>query len=218
MSSHPPFRRVVVGIAPRDQIPLLRTRYERGPSDMPPDSDSYAGEWFEVDRASFEEALGSMPPLFMRNGMFALSEFKIANVTSVFFSIRFRTRERWFHGFCDLSFPGSPEAMRAAIIAHETNAFDSMTREEKLELIWNETPEDYRGHAGSLNPGAWPPRHRGKRTILINGGGVGTILTLLEDLSEEEIDELLVERHPLAGTPKAGRQEPSTKTGKEEKP
>lgn len=218
MTSHPPFRKVAKGIATRDQIPTLRTRHDGGPFARPPDPACYAGEWFEVDRAIYEEALGSLPPLFMRNGMFALSEFKIANVTTVLFAIRFRTRERWFHGFCDLSFPASPEAMRAAIIAHETNAFDSMTREEKLELVWNQTPEDYRGHAGSLNPSAWPAHHRGKRTILMNGGGVGTILTLLEDLSDEEIDELLLVRHPLAGNPGESEEGRRAKPGKEEKP
>lgn len=216
MTSHPPFRKVANGIVTRDRIPVLRTWHDGGPFDAPPDSSSYAGEWFEVDQVGYEEALGSLPPLFTRKGMFALSEFKIASVTSVFFAIRFRTRERWFHGFCDLSFPGGPEAMRAAIIAHETNAFDSMTRAEKLELVWNRTPEDYRGHAGSLNPSAWPPKHRGKRTILINGGGAGTVLTLLEDLSDEEIDELLRFRHALAGYPEESAREPAAKPGKDE--
>jgi len=61
----------------------------------------------------------------------------------------------------------------------------------------------YRRHAGSLNPGAWPPRHRGKRTILMNGG-VGTILTLLEDLHDAELDELLRDRSKLVPAGRGG--------------
>ncbi|WP_292351734.1 hypothetical protein [Mesorhizobium sp.] len=57
--------------------------------------------------------------------------------------------------------------MRAAIIAHETGAADSMTREEKLEAIWNAT------HAA---------------------GGEGAVLKLLEDLSDDEVDRLLPTR------------------------
>jgi len=66
-----------------------------------------------------------------------------------------------------------------------------MTRDEKLELIWSRTPADYRGIAGDTNPDAWPREHRGKRTILVNGGGAGTILKLLEDLADQEIEAML---------------------------
>ncbi|WP_287104366.1 hypothetical protein [Mesorhizobium sp.] len=48
----------------------------------------------------------------------------------------------------------SPDAMRAAIIAHETGAVDSMTRGEKLEAIWSATHADFRGIAGETNPDA----------------------------------------------------------------
>lgn len=97
--------------------------------------------------------LGLLPPLFQRTGMFGISEYKAGNVTSVFFAIRIRGRERWYHGFCDLSDKRSPDAMRAAIVARETGVVDSMTREEKLEAIWSATPVDFRGIAGA----AWPP-------------------------------------------------------------
>ncbi len=99
--------------------------------------------------------------------------------------------------------------MRAAIIAHETGAVDSMTREEKLEAIWNATHPDFRGVAGATNPHAWPPEHHGKRTILFNAGGQGSVLKLLEDLSNDEIDELLSaarsRRSPLRGGDDADR-------------
>ncbi|TIS12658.1 MAG: DUF1768 domain-containing protein, partial [Mesorhizobium sp.] len=48
-----------------------------------------------------------------------------------------------------------------------------------------------RGTAGSADPGGWPAEHRGKRTILVNAGGHGTVLKLLEDLTDEEIEEKL---------------------------
>ncbi|MGX5851076.1 DUF1419 domain-containing protein [Mesorhizobium sp. PL10] len=105
--------------------------------------------------------------------------------------MRVRGRERWFHGFCDLSDRHSPDAMRAAIVAHETGAADSMTREEKLEAIWIATHPDFQGRAGDIDPDAWPSQHRGKRTIMVNAGGSGAVLKLLEDLSDDEIDHLL---------------------------
>jgi hypothetical protein len=132
-----------------------------------------------------------LPPLFMRTGIFGMSEFKAGNVTSVFFEITIRGRRRWFHGYCDLSDRQSPDRMRAAIHAFETRAFDSMTREEKLEAIWSLTHDDFKGIAGASNTSAWPPEHRGKRSILVNGGAQGTVLKLLEDLTDAEIDEKL---------------------------
>jgi len=148
----------------------------------------YAGEYFEIAAEQYHFMLALLPPLFQRTGMFGMSEFKAGNVTSVFFAIRIRGRERWFHGFCDLSDKRSPDAMRAAIVAHGTGAVDSMTREEKLEAIWSATHADFKGIAGEADPGAWPPEHHGKRTILVNAGALGTVLKLLEDLSDEEID------------------------------
>ena len=191
MTSHPPFRKVFSGVATWTDVPVLRGHYDDLPPDQLLDGRCYAGEWFEIPQDLYDEALNAIPPLFMRGGMFAMTEFKGVDVTSVYFSIRIRARQRWFHGYCDLTDPRSPEAMRAAIIAHETGAVDSMTREEKLELIWNTTPDDYRGIAGASNPDAWQAQDRGKRTILVNGGGAGTILTLLEDLSDDQIAERL---------------------------
>lgn len=206
MTSHPPFRKVFSGLATRDDVRALRAHHD----DLPPgqllDGKCYAGEWFEIPEDLYDEALNALPPLFMRSGMFAMTEFKGVDVTSVYFSIRMRARQRWFHGFCNLTDPRSPDAMRAAIIAYETGAVDSMTREEKLELIWNTTPADYRGIAGASNPDAWPAQYRGKRTILMNGGAAGTILVLLEDLSDEQVAERLTgERFPAIHT-KGGRK------------
>ncbi|MGS1097296.1 hypothetical protein ACVCNR_22375 (plasmid) [Aquamicrobium terrae] len=58
-------------------------------------------------------------------------------------------------------------------------------------------PDNYKGHAGSLNPLAWPAEHRGKRTLLIHGGGgAGNIPTLLEDVADKQIEALLGDYHP----------------------
>lgn len=81
--------------------------------------------------------------------------------------------------------------MRVAIIAFETQSFDSMTRAEKLEAIWARTHDDFRGIAGAANPEAWPPEHRGRRTLLVSGGAFGTVLKLLGQLTDAEIEEKL---------------------------
>jgi hypothetical protein len=191
MPAHPPFRKIFEGVASRQKMFELLNRHGSAPFDDRIDGTIYAEEWFELNAAEYDFMLDILPPLFMRTGMFGMSEYKAGYVTSVFLAIRIRAKERWFHGFCDLSDRQSPDAMRAAIIAHETAAIDSMTRAEKLEAIWNRTPDDYRGIAGDANPNAWPPEHRGKRTILVKGGGLDTILKLLEDLTDEEIQERL---------------------------
>lgn len=191
MSDHPPFRKVFDGVATREQMFALFDRHGDTPGIDPLSGTSYSGEWFEVTASSYQFMLDLLPPLFHRAGMFGISEYKAGYVTSVFFAIRIRGRKRWFHGFCDLSNKRSPDSMRAAIVARETGAVDSMTREEKLEAIWSATHPDFRGTDGEINSQAWPPEHRDKRTILVNSGGHGTILKLLEDLTDPEIDWLL---------------------------
>jgi hypothetical protein len=192
MSTHPPFRKVFEGVATRSQMFALFNRHSDTPGVGPLSGKPYASEWFEISASEYHFMLNLLPPLFQRTGMFGMSEYKAGNVTSVFFAIRIRGRERWFHGFCDLSDKRSPDAMRAAIIAHETGAVDSMTREEKLEAIWSATHADFKGIAGEANPDAWPPQHHGKRTILVYTIGQGTTLKLLEDLTDEEIDSRML--------------------------
>ncbi|MER8376663.1 DUF1419 domain-containing protein [Mesorhizobium sp. M1409] len=204
MTDHPAFRKVREGIASREQMFQLFDRHRHTPGIDPLSGTPYAGEWFEITASTYHFMLGLLPPLFMRTGMFGMSEYKAGYVTSVFFAVRIRTRERWFHGFCDLSDKRSPDAMRAAIIAHETGAADSMTREEKLEAIWNATHPDLKGIAGNVDPDAWPAEHRGKPTILVNAGAQGTVLKLLENLSDKEIDELLSVSLPLRNSRRGG--------------
>ncbi|MGX5832315.1 DUF1419 domain-containing protein [Mesorhizobium sp. 43Arga] len=188
MTAHPPFRKVLGGVATRERMFQLFNHHNDNPDLDPSSGTPYSGEWFEIEAALYHFMLGLLPPLFQRTGMFGMSEFKAGNVTSVFLAIRIRGRERWYHGFCDLTDRQSPDKMRAAIIAHETGATDSMTREEKLEAVWNATHPDFKGIAGEINPDAWPVEHHGKRAVLLDGGRGGTILKLLEDLSGDEID------------------------------
>jgi hypothetical protein len=193
MSNHTPFRKVFEGVATCSQMFALFNRHSDTPGVDLLSGKPYASEWFEITASEYHFMLGLLPPLFQRTGMFGMSEYKAGNVTSVFFAIRICGRERWFHGFCDLSDKRSPDAMRAAIIAHETGAVDSMTREEKLEALWSATHADFRGIAGETNSDAWRPQHHGKRTILVYTVGQGTTLKLLEDLTDEEIDSRIPE-------------------------
>jgi hypothetical protein len=188
MTAHPPFRKVLDGVATREQMFQLFSRHKDTSGIDPLSGTPYSGEWFEITASEYNFMLDLLPPLFMRTGMFGMSEFKAGNLTGVFLVIRIRGRERWFHGFCDLTDRQSPDKMRAAIIAHETGASDSMTRAEKLEANWNATHPDFKGIAGEIDPAAWPAEHHGKRTVLVDGGPDGTILKLLEDLSDDEID------------------------------
>jgi hypothetical protein len=68
-----------------------------------------------------------------------------------------------------------------------------MTREEKLEAIWNGTHAEFKGIAGESGPGDWPAEHHGKRFVLDRGGNV----RLLEDLSDDEIDIRMSVIRPL---------------------
>src|SRR5260370_28998915 len=77
--------------------------------------------------------------------------------------------------------------MKAAIIGREARPVRAMTREERVEHIWSSTHDDYRGYAGER----WPAAMRGKRTVLVYGGGRGTVLKLLDDLTHDEISAKL---------------------------
>ena len=176
--------KVFEGAADRQQMFRLFNRHGQRPNRWADDAAAlHRGEWFEIEAPLYDDMCDLLPPLWMRGGMFAMSEFLSGSVTSVFFTIQIDGRARCFHGYCDLSDSGSPDRMRAAIIARESRPVRAMTREERLEHIWSITHEDYRGYAGP----SLPAQVRGKRTVLCYGGGCGTILKLLDELTDAEI-------------------------------
>ena len=77
--------------------------------------------------------------------------------------------------------------MRGAIIERECRPIKAMTREERLEHIWSETGDDYRGYADDL----WPEADRGRRRIVVYGGSRGPSAKLLDDLTDGEISAKL---------------------------
>ncbi|MDP9839886.1 hypothetical protein J2T09_004666 [Neorhizobium huautlense] len=58
-----------------------------------------------------------------------------------------------------------------------------MNRGERLEHIWSITADAYRGYAGDR----FPPTMQGQRTIMLWSATNGTILKLLDDLTDDEI-------------------------------
>jgi hypothetical protein len=76
-----------------------------------------------------------LPALFIRGDMFAMEELHAASVTSVFFALKIDDRFRWFHGYCDLADHGSPDRMRAEIVARESRPVRATNAREKLDHI-----------------------------------------------------------------------------------
>lgn len=181
-------RKVYQGIADRRQMFRMFDRHAQRPNRFE-DADGafYRGEWFEIDRASHDYMFEVLPPLWMRHDMFALREFLTDSITSVFFSLLIDGRLRFFHAYCDLFDKGSPERMRAAIVERESRPVRAMTREERLEHIWSNTHDDYRGYAGER----FAQHLRGQRTLLFYGGRNGTVLKLLDQLTDTEISAKL---------------------------
>ncbi|MBY5827400.1 DUF1419 domain-containing protein [Rhizobium leguminosarum] len=182
--SSPPIRKVFQGVATRQEMFRMFDRHKQRPARFEADASAlYAGEWFEIAEEQCDYMLDVLPPLWIRGEMFAMREFMTGNVTSVFITLRLDSRRRHFHAYCDLSDKASPARMRDAIIARESRPVKAMTREERLEHIWSTTHDDYRGYAGDK----WPEHLRGKRTVQLYGDTQGTLLKLLEQLSESEI-------------------------------
>lgn len=88
----------------------------------------YAGEWFEIAEAEHDYMFEILPPLWIRESMFAMREFLTDSVTSVFFSLRIDGVIRHFHGYCDLSERSMAEHMRVAIVERESRPVRSMSR------------------------------------------------------------------------------------------
>lgn len=177
-------RKVFQGVADRRQMFRMFDRHAQRPNRWEDDDSAlYRGEWFEIGRAEHDYMFEILPPLWMRGDMFALREPLTDSITSIFFALMIDGQLRHFHGYCDLFDRGSPERTRAAIIERESRPVKAMTREERLEHIWSSTHDDYRGYAGER----WPSRDQDKRTVLFYGGRQGTVLKLLDQLTDAEI-------------------------------
>lgn len=184
MNPSPAIRQVFQGVASRPQMFRMFDRHLQRPKRWQGDATPlYAGEWFEIGEAEHDYMFEILPPLWIRGSMFAIREFLTGSVTSVFFALRIDEAIRYFHGYCDLADQLSVETMRLAIVERENRPIRAMTREERLEHIWSSTADDYRGYAGER----WPEGSRGKRIVMVYGDKGGTVLKLLEDLSDDEI-------------------------------
>lgn len=182
--THPSFRKVYQGVADRRQMFRMFDRHAQRPDRRTGDDGSlHCGEWFEIDQSSHDYMFEVLPPLLIRGSMFAMREFLIASITSVFFALRIDGQIRFFHGYCDLSDKTSVEQLRMAIITRESRPVRAMTREERLEHIWSSTADDYCGYAGER----WPQADRGKRTIMLYVKDRGTTSKRLDHLSDDEI-------------------------------
>jgi hypothetical protein len=184
MHTSPTIRKVFEGVATRHEMYRMFNRHRGDPAMAVGEAPHlFAGEWFEIAEPEHDYMLEILPPLFMRADMFAMREFMTGTVTSVFFTLWIDGRKRFFHGYCDLADRSAPERTKDAIVERESRPVRAMTREEALDHIWSSTHDDYRGHAGAR----WPAALQGKRTVLVFCGGLGTVLKLLDDLTDEEI-------------------------------
>jgi hypothetical protein len=184
MNTSAPIRKILAGVATRPQMFRLFDRHNQRPDRWQTDAAPlYSGEWFEIDEYLYDYMLNILPPLWMRGPIFALREFLTGSVTSVFFAFRIDGKTRCFHGYCDLSDTSAVETMRAAIFERETQPVRAMNREERLEHIWSSTADAYRGYAGDR----FPSTSRGQRTVMLWSATRGTILKLLDDLTDPEI-------------------------------
>lgn len=183
-----PIRKVYQGIADRRQMFRMFDRHSQRPNRPEVDATAlYSGEWFEIGQVEYDYMLEILPPLWMRSGMFAMREFLTGNVTSVFFALTIGRRVRHFHGYCNLLERSSPDRLRTAIVERESQPVMAMTRKERLEHIWSSTHNDYRGYAGER----WAHHQCGKRTVLLYVGQRGTVLKLLDELTDAEISAKL---------------------------
>ena len=184
MHTLPTLRKIFQSVATRHEMYRMFNRHGGDPTWAAGDAAHlFAGEWFEIAEAEHDHMLDILPPLFLRGDLFAMREFMTGSVTSVFFALAIDGRRRWFHGYCDLSDRDTPERMKAAIIERESRPVRAMARDERLEHIWSSTHDDYRGYAGER----WPASMRGRRTVLVYAGRFGTVLKLLDELTDAEI-------------------------------
>lgn len=155
-------RKIFQGVATRHLMHQLFSRHHAAPWDDARLSGAlYLGEWFEITEDAYDAMLGLLPPLFMRNGMFGMSEYVAGSITSVFMAIGIDGKVRWFHAYCDMADLQSIERMRQAIILREHRPVPAMTHQERLDHIWSTTADSYRSYDGSRQAIAVYSRVRG---------------------------------------------------------
>lgn len=184
MISLSPIRKVYQGMADRRQMFRLFDRHAQRPNHFGyADGSLYSGEWFELAETEHDYMFNILPPLFMNGEMFAMREFLLGHITSVFFRLKIDYCMRYFHAYCDLADKGSPVRTRAAIIERESRPVRAMTREERIEHIWSASHDEYRCYADWRFPRA----QRGRRTVLLFGPDRSRDVKLLDDLTDAEI-------------------------------
>ena len=105
----------------------------------------------------------------------------------MFFALPMGGTIRCFHSYCDLAERQTPASTRDAIMTREARPVKAMTRDERLEHIWSETSDDYRGYADAT----WPKPLRGERTIIVFGANKQQSVKRLRDLTDDEISAKL---------------------------
>lgn len=91
-------RKVFQGAAKRADMFRMFDRHAKRPDRFGGDQTAvYAGEWFEIDESSYSYMLDILPPLWMRGPTFAMREFMIGSVTSVFYAIRIDGADTFTH-------------------------------------------------------------------------------------------------------------------------
>ena len=139
MTSHSSIRKVYFGIADRHQMFRLFDRHaQRSNRWQNDDSALHTGEWFEIARAEHDYMFEILPPLWMRGEMFAMREFLIGSVTSVFYtlSIEERIEHIWsathddYRGYAGADFRPEHRGKRTVIVYGKPG-----TRFELLESL-----------------------------------------------------------------------------------
>ena len=184
MNPSSPIRKVHQGIADRRQMFRMFDRHAQRPNRFEDaDRSLYSGEWFELAETEHDYMFNILPPLLMNGEMFAMREFLLGHITSVFFTLKIDGRIRCFHAYCDLADKGSPARMRAAIVERESRPVRAMSHEERIEHTWNEGHGDYGGYAD------WRflQAQRGRRTVLFFGPDRSCDVKLLDELTDAEI-------------------------------
>ena len=183
-----PIRKVYQGIADRRQMFRMFDRHAQRPNRWEGDDSAlYRGEWFEIGQVEHDYMFEVLPPLWMRGDMFAMREFLTGSITSVFFSLTIDGRVRYFHGYCDLSDPRSPDSLKAVVTERESRPAKARTRDERLEHIWSATNDEYRGYADWR----FPLAARGRRIVIVYGRDRGRDFKLLDHLTDAEIGSKL---------------------------